>query len=248
MALPLVPLAILALAAVAAGAKGSGSGGGGRQPIDLQESANDNRQWIQFLGQEAGLTDEWIIFWEATAAGESGFSNYIARGTTHGAPDWVKVNSDSGDVSGAKRAFDRNDYLRGCGHPESQYTFGGAGLWQMFPANAVAAFKGTDYECIDPWYIFDLAPQYAMAIEYARRIMRWDAFKANPTWLNLRVGWGSPTSMNKRASLDRMRNDPRKFGDRLEEIGYPRSFMDRQVDPLPPKDPVGLTDYLATLV
>ena len=214
---------------------------------DMPEPLAGGQADIRYLGEWAFLDDEWIIFLEATAAGESNFNNFVGLGNPALFPDWAQPNTAAAEAkqkreaAAAVTAYERNKYLADCPWPKTRYTFGSGGWFGALPANAVAAFKGTRYECIDPWSVFDPVPSIVEIIEYCRRIMRWDNFKPNPTWLNLRVGVGNPSSMNKPDKLDRMEE---KMGDKLLELGYPESFMYRTVTPLPTDDPADLLDAL----
>jgi hypothetical protein len=111
----------------------------------------------------------------------------------------------------------------------------------------VHAFKGTQLECIDPWEVFNRRTSLVMAIEMARRLTGWSAFKADPTWLTLRTGWGSPTEMDDPDAIDRMAWAHNKFADRLEQIGVDPDFMFEPVTALPARDPVGLLQHLNVL-
>ncbi len=217
----------------------------GPAPVEpVQEGQNELRAVLQ----AAGLDNEWIIYFEGTAAGESGFNNLVARGVTSGAPEWAKVVVRQHDADMAKVAYDRNVKRYGpCLWPQMLYTFGSGGWFQFLPANGLAAFWGTELECMHPWNVFDPAASVVMAIEMARRLMKKDNFKANPTWLNLRVGWGGPGNMNNPESLKRMATGHNKFGDRLEQIGIDPSFMHRPVTALIPKDPASLYSQLEKL-
>ena len=217
---------------------------------------------LRFLAQQAGLDDEWIIYFEATAAGESGFNNLAAHGDPSLMPPWAgPVRDGASEAKAARIAYDRNaKKYAGCAAPvrpmdspltytseaarANRYSFGSGGWFAELPANFVAAFKDTKYHCIDPWSVFDPAASLVMAIEYSRRVMRRTSFKANPTWVNLRVGHANPSAMNDPEALNRQRFGKNKFGDRLEQIGQPSSFMDRPVTPLPSQNPVGMLEYL----
>lgn len=216
-------------------------------PGPMPEPMTGGQTDIRYLAEWAFLDEEWIVFLEATAAGESRFNNFVGLGNPALFPDWAQPNlkasqkSQKREAEAAGISYDRNDYLAGCDWPRSRYVFGSGGWFGALPGNAVAAFKGTRYECIDPWSVFDPVSSLVEIVEYCRRIMRWDNFKANPTWLNLRVGVGSPSNMNKPDKLARMEE---KFRDKLLELGYSASFMYGQVMPLPSDNPADLLDAL----
>lgn len=217
----------------------------------LQEPTKEGQADLRFLAQQAGLDDEWVTYLEATAAGESGFNNLSAMGNPTLSPPWAKVRSSSTEAAAARIAYDRNahKYVNCLGYASSvakanRYSFGSGGWFAELPTNFVVAFKDTKYACIDPWSVFEPAASIVMVLEYSRRVMRRPAFKANPTWVNLRVGHASPASMNKPDALNRQRLGKNKFGDRLLQIGQSRSFMERPVTPLPSFDPAGMLEHL----
>jgi hypothetical protein len=196
---------------------------------------------VREMATALGLDTGWIAFLEAAAMGESGFNPLAARGVQRGAPEWVSVRHDVHEADAAERAFARNKsrYYAGCPWPDPQYTFGSGGLWAMLPANALAAFKGHEQICMSPWSVFEPAPAIVMILEYCRRVMRYDAFKATPTWGNLRNGMGAISLLGKESALENQRTKKNKLGDRLEQLGYDRALVDATVTPLPPKDPIG---------
>ncbi len=219
-------------------------GGGGS---DLPP-ASEGRANLRYLAEQAGLPFDWSMFFEAVARGESGFHSYVGLGKPELFPDWTRPNTSASkklqnnEANAAASAYDRNKKkLSKCPWSRSRYVFGSGGWFAMLPAFAVGAFSGTGYQCIDPYAVFDEPASLVMAQEMARRLMAWKNFKANPTWLNLRIGWGNPASMNKPSALERA---ARKFGDRLEQIGFDRSFMHRPVVSLPPKNPAAVVEYL----
>ena len=79
----------------------------------------------------------------------------------------------------------------GCGYPASAYTFGSGGWFGMLPANALAQL-GDAHRCMPPSSVFDPRVSMAMAVGFARGLMRWKAYERMPTWLNLRAMWGWP--------------------------------------------------------
>lgn len=243
---------VAAIFAIAIGSGLAGSGKkrrrrGGALPPEMPEPLSGGQADIRYLAEWAFLDEEWAIFLEATAAGESGFDNLRGLGNPALFPEWASPNMSASqekkdiEANAARRAYDRNTYLHDCPWPAARYSFGSGGWFGLLPANAVFAFKGTRYECIDPWSVFDPVPSLVEIIEYCRRTMRRDSFKANPTWLNLRVGIGNPSNMNKADQLARVGE---KFREKLLELGYPESFMYREVTPLPQDNPADLLDAL----
>lgn len=107
----------------------------------------------------------------------------------------------------------------------------------MLPAFGVYAFKGTSMECIDPYDVFEKEASVVMAIEFARRTMRRSAFKKNPRYGVLRVGWGIPSGMGDQSRLAASRTKKNGFSGRLEQLGYDKSNWYTKVDPLPNEAP-----------
>lgn len=188
---------------------------------------------LSYFLEERGLDEEWATFFEAVAAGESGFNNLAGRGDPNGAvPDLAEINEDSRESAAAEVAFERNEYLASCPWPAAAYTFGSGGWFAQIPANALRAYKGTELECLHPWYVFDPLFSIDMAVAQAKRLMRWSAFQESPHWITLRTGWGSPSSMDDEDALLRMAEGKYKFGDRLVEIGADPDLMFEEVTDL----------------
>ena len=103
----------------------------------------------------------------------------------------------------------------------------------MLPANAWHAYTGTSLRCRHPWYLLHPVDQIVTAIEFARRLKGWSAFKKDPTWLTLRAGWGNPSLMDDPQYRE---TTARKFGDQLEKLGIPYAFMKQKVTALPSAD------------
>lgn len=211
----------------------------------LPPPTREGQETIRALAHAAGLDQSWIKFLEAAAAGESGFNNLVARGVQNGAPDWAKVVVKQNDADKAKIAYDRNEEkYQDCGYSAARYSFGSGGWWQILPANGLSAFWDTEEQCMDPWAVFDPAPSMVMILYYLKRIQRYDNFKSVPTWGNLRVGMRAVSYLGRGDELERQRTGKNKLGDRLEQLGYDRSFVDEEVTPLPDFNPVDLLRYL----
>jgi len=218
-------------------------------PFPPHPDRGEVQELIRAMCAAIGLDAGWVMFVEAAALGESGMNPRAARGVQSGAPEWVDVNHDPNEANAAEIAFDRNRkrYFADCPWRADEYTFGSGGLWGSLPANALPAFKGTPEICRSPWSVFEPAPALVMHLEYCRRVMRYDAFKANPSWGNLRAGMGAVTRLNNPEVLEAMRTGQNKFGDRLEQLGYDRAQVDGLVTPLPAADPVGWLQTLENL-
>jgi hypothetical protein len=242
------PLAIGALAVAGVAALAMGSRGGSSfvvsedysklPPVKKQGQAD-----LRVLCQMAGLSPNWSMFFEATALNESGFNNLRGLGDPSMYPGWARPNlraSHSLQVNEqekAERAYRNNSYLKKCKWDAERYTFGSGGWFAMLPAFGVYAFKGTSMECIDPYDVFEKEASLVMAIEFARRTMRRSAFKKNPKYGVLRVGWGLPSGMGDQSRLAASRTKKNGFSGRLEQLGYDKSNWYTKVDPLPNEAP-----------
>ncbi len=224
----------LALAAVAAGMVASS--GSGDAPTSSKEPGEMAEQ-IKAMGAKLGLDEHWQVFLVAAALGESGFDTNRGLGRMHGAPPWADMTMRTSEANAAQQSWDRNHLLfAGCGHPEEHYTFGTGGLWGQIPSSALFAFRATPAMCTSPWSVFDPWAALIMLVDSLKRSMhnRKDKFLLSPTWGNLRVSMRAPSLMGKPEELERQRTGHKKLGDRLVELGYPRSFVDEHVTPLPP--------------
>ncbi len=237
------PAVLIALGVLGAGVAAAISGGGDGRPeapdVPQVPETGETRQHIQLMADALGLDSSWTMFLEAAAAGESGFNTLAGRGITTGAPSFAKIYSSSAEAVAARRAYDRNAAdLEACPWDVDRYSFGSGGLWALLPANGLAAFRGTSDICMDPWSVFYPAPAIAMVLAMCERLMRYSAFQSVPTWGNLRVGMRAHTRMGVMSEIDRMREGKNKLGDRLEQLGYHRGFVDELVTPLPSRSAV----------
>jgi hypothetical protein len=143
-----------------------------------------------------GLPQPWALFFAAVAHHESRWNSAVGRGIEIGAPPGVKINHSTGEAAAAAVAYQRNEHLFSeCGHPKSHYLFGSGGWFGMLPGNGLYAFRGTPSICLSPWAVFHPHASIAMAIGYAQRLMRYDAFEADRSWINLNRGWAAPSKM-----------------------------------------------------
>lgn len=229
-------LAGLGVAVVAAGARSASAASSGGKRVKLPQPERQGREAIRSIGERIGLTENWIRFLEATAKNESNFNNLASRGDPKIQPGWASsMNKDLSDAADARDQYQdaRKTWLKGCGWPASRYSFGSGGWFAHYPVYAVRAFKGTDLACLDPWAIFDPEASMVMALDQMRRTMHWDNFEVDPTWVNLRVGWGAPSKMGDPEVIEKSLTLPKKFADRLAQLGYDPSMATKRVDPLP---------------
>ncbi len=211
----------------------------------------ENQDSLRFLLEVSGLAPSWVLFFEAVALNESRFNNLTGRGDPAMFPDWSEPNlkasasAQQREQRAAARAYERNaERYRDCGFPVDDYTFGSGGWFGLLPANALAAFKDTDYRCLHPYYVFFPGASIVMAIEFARRLMNWSSWKSAPTFANLRVGWGDPSKMGDRKA---MAESAAKLKARLSELGANPNIASMKPPSLPARDPVELFDYLDAL-
>lgn len=178
----------------------------------------------------ARTPDDWRIFFDATAHGESRWNSDVGLGDAALAPAWARMNTSQSEARASCVAYDRQrdrGRLAGSGYARSRYCFGSGGFFAMLPANAIAgAFRGSALERLDPYAVFDPRIAVVMAVDYARRLLGWSAFKQNPTWLTLRVGWSNPSLMADPAFRAKVRQ---RFTKSLRAIGVSPSWMDRRV-------------------
>ncbi|MCX4244219.1 Ntn hydrolase family protein [Paraliomyxa miuraensis] len=172
---------------------------------------------VRGLAAEAGLPAAWGDFFALVAWRES-----------KGNPQ--AVNDSVSEAAAAAKAFDRNrERYEGCGHPEDAYTFGSGGWFGMLPANGLAQL-GEELYCLPPSSVLEPRVALAMAVGFARGLMRWDGFAKVPTWLNLRTMWGRPAKGGDLAVLAKARVELAKDA---AEVGLPASWLDGRPPPLP---------------
>ena len=198
---------------------------------------NGSPENIRALAADAGIPQDWADFLVAKAWVESRWSPTATRGVPPGPPAIVpedKIRIAPTDAAAAAQAFNRQ---REAGHladtpwPVERYTFGTGGLWQLMPANAIVlAFKGTEYENLDPWSHYMTERAIAMAVEYNRALMRRQSYKDRPTWATLYAGWSRPDNMGKPGSPD-VTAALERFAKGLQASGLPASFMDKKPTP-----------------
>lgn len=221
---------------------------------NLPEPTNERQAELRFYLEEAGLHPEWVLFFEAVAANESNFKNLVGLGNAALYPSWAQPNikasqsAQNREHQAAVNAYIRNeDYFYNCGYPQEAYTFGSGGWFALLPANAVRAFGGTELACLDPYFVFSKGGSVVMVIEMVRRLMNWTKWKLDPTFGNLRVGLGNPSEMGDELALQETVFKPKGLAARYTQIGADPNLAWVTPPPLPPKDPVGLFNYLTSL-
>lgn len=249
-----IGIALLLLARSGSKRGGSATGGatrGATGAVEVPTAHSSGQQDLRYYLTQAGLAPEWVIFFEAVAANESGFNNLRGLGRPSMFPAWASPNVKAStrvqerEREAALIAYTRNAGLYSrCEFSADEYSFGSGGWFGMLPANGLIAFRGTSLECINPAYVFSPGASVVMAIEMARRLMGWKRWKKVPTFGNLRVGWGNPASMGKPKSLSRMRA---KLSERYLQIGADPSLIGSKPPPLPSRNPVGMFDRLTNL-
>lgn len=199
---------LVAFASMSSTASASPGGtGGGAQRIAA----------VRGLCAEAGLPAAWGDFFALVAWRES-----------KGNPS--AVNDSQTEAAAAAKAFDRNrERYEGCGHPEQGYTFGSGGWFGMLPANGLAQL-GEELWCLPPSSVLEPRVALAMAVGFARGLMRWDGFAKLPTWLNLRAMWGWPAKGGDATYLAGKRA---AYVQDAAAVGLPASWLDGRPPPLP---------------
>ncbi|MCH9682871.1 MAG: hypothetical protein K0V04_15650, partial [Deltaproteobacteria bacterium] len=100
---------------------------------------------------------------------------------------------------------------------------------EVLPANGLAQL-GEAFECLPPASVFQPREALAMAVGFARGLMRWKKFQRVPTWLNLRAMWGWPAKGGDPQRLAAVR---RKFTNDAADVGLPAAWLDQRPSPLP---------------
>jgi len=210
-------------------------GGGGQtpdQPEELDEPPRDDQEpppmppapddvspeQIRAIATSLGLDARWGDFLVAVAWGES---------------RWKPRAINEGDASAARKGYRRatdDSWLTGCEIPADRWEIGSVGLYQLLPTSGMAAWRGTAFACRDPiTTLQDPTLATIAAIQYARRVMGWRAWRDGPrTWQAMRNAWRAP------GLADDDRPDIRdRFERALASVGLPASFADEKVTPLP---------------
>lgn len=209
----------------------------------------DGAFMLQELLKTAGVDQNWQRFFLSIASGESGFTSNMVLGDpklypTRGKPSKQTATLGPAEAAGARKAYDRaeeNRRLDGCPWPADAYSWGSGGWLAMLPANAWYAYMGTSLRCRHPWYLLHPADHVVVGIDFARRLMDWKAFVAEPTWLTLRVGWGNPSAMDEPDARERI---AKKFSGQLQTLGVAPAWMYQEVTPLPKRDIEGTWETL----
>lgn len=233
-AVALAGAGVLALAALGAAGKRNGGGNGGSTPPDMgsfPEGLSALRGVAADVLTVGGVSsNDWIVFLGAVAHHESGWDPAVYNGFKNAdVPAGVRRVMGT-DGPGAVSNFNRNRELYSdCPWPESRYTFGSGGWYGLIPSIGLHEFRKSPYQCLDPWSVFMPYPATIMAIGYARRSMRRDSFKKDPTWLNLNRSWKAPSNMGSpQAGSDK------RFRRALRAMGVAESWADQRVANLGP--------------
>jgi hypothetical protein len=195
---------------------------------------------IEDLVKAGGLDQQWLAFWIALAASEThnSFQSNVVLGDPGlypraGKPSPSAAKYGETEAAAAKQAYARAAELGrfdACEWPESAYVWGSGGWWSMIPANAWTAYVGTPLVCRHPHYLLHPVDQLVTGVPMAKRIMDRPAFRARPTWLSLRVGWGSPARIG---DDERRANTREDWSPEVRALGLPDAWMDTHVTPLP---------------
>lgn len=102
---------------------------------------------------------------------------------------------DGGPALQAAERLRSSGRLPECGYPLEDYAWSG-GLYGQIPALAlVVAFEGTDEVCEDPKRLHEPAFALRTALAYARKLQQWKAYRKNPSWETLWLGFRAPALM-----------------------------------------------------
>lgn len=230
-------------AAPAGGGGGGDSGGGGGSGagsiVFPVYSSNEGAAMLEDLTAAEGLDDDWVRWFLAVARGESRFTSNVVLGAralypVGSVPSPLTDTLGPREAAGAVTAYERarSQGRLDCPWGKDAYTWGSGGWLGQIPANAWAAYKGTQLACRHPWYLLHPVDQVITAIEYLRRLSGWSAYKADPTLLTARVGWGNPSAMDSPAHRERVATE---FAADLDAIGLPADFASRPAPAFPPK-------------
>ena len=208
---------ILGLAAGAVVLAASRSTQAAPRPSSLDAEGASQVAAVRGLAAEVGLPDAWGDFFALVAWRES-----------KGNPN--AINDSASEAEAATTAYERNrGRYASWGHPDSAYTFGSGGWFGILPANGLAQL-GEAFECLPPASVFQPREALAMAVGFARGLMRWKKFQRVPTWLNLRAMWGWPAKGGDPQRLAAVR---RKFTNDAADVGLPAAWLDQRPSPLP---------------
>lgn len=189
---------------------------------------------VRDLALAAGAPSDWADFFALTAQGESGMNPNVGLGIRSAAPPWIKLHDSEAEASASCKVFRKNESWLGPCWPSATYCWGSGGLFALFPASALAAFRDdAGYRCAHPWSIIDPSAAMIYAAWYARRLQGWSNWKG--TVISTRMGWANPSAMGKAIPSAKRT----KWGRHCREIGLPESFLDRA---LPRWKPAAATD------
>ena len=204
----------------------------------------------QLLGA-AQLDKQWKRLFKAIGRGESGFDSNVVLGDPRLYPAGSQASKltdklGPGEARGARKAYERGfeqGRYEGCPWDGDAFSWGSGGWFGMLPANAWYAYLTTGLRCRHPHYLLHPVDQLVVGVDFARRLMRWSAFKNNPRWLTLRVGWGNPSAMDDPQAHERV---GLKFSKHLQAEGVDPAWMNEEVTPLVAHDIEALWERLMT--
>lgn len=162
------------------------------------------------------LPDPWTDFFVFQSYGESRWHS-----TAH--------NDSVGERKASGIAYDRNEKaLAKCPFPRDAYVQGSGGWGGLLYANAAMQFDDPANRCVDPYAIVH-DPQRSLAamVGFANGLQGWKGWRADPTFVNTRVGWGRPGKMGN----DNEHRASRKavYAKTLTKIGLPAGLLEMQM-------------------
>jgi hypothetical protein len=235
-------VALLALLAGSSGQRPAARRPSGRNPSSLAMG-----RYKSLMATMASLQIPRAVrtFLIATMWTESRFNQYAFNGVIVpvGAPPEVEPSGASlatrtKEADAASRAYDRNaERYAKCGFPKSWYAAGSYGLAQVLPANAMAAWWGTDRECVSPFFLWTEIGNIVASYAMLARLQNWKGWDGDV--VTARMGWRSPELMKTRSpaavarARSRLAEAKSAFGlsySAIPDINHSNSFFAKMAD------------------
>jgi hypothetical protein len=211
----------------------------GEAPDDLPGPSTNTHglELVRQLAITVGAPKAWQDFFVLVAQRESRGNPNVGRGTTYGAPSWVKISESKHGAAVTAYKSHEDEYSK-C-WPAPGYEFGSGGLYAMLPGYALWAFAGTELICLHPWVVFNPTISTIMAAHFAHRLTKWPSYKG--TVISLRAGWGDPSKMGDTEYLATRRA---KYRADAVKAGLDPDFVDSKLPSWKPLDAEVLFDAL----
>lgn len=190
----------------------------------LPETTEKKRMRLRAGLEAAGLSPDFVRFFEIQAKHESDFRPRA-------------LNKTTAEVAASKRLGERNGTVGGIDFDSPQWTFGSKGLFQFLGAN-IAIRKGKlrfSKERTEPDMAYDPGISIVTAIDYAQGLTGWKQFTG--TWASLDQGWGWPGKMDDPEKLAKAAKHLDRFSVKL---GYPTGWAHEKVPTMTKRSRVAL--------